>query len=407
MAATDDGDEMPSKAAPHHVPNDVLAMHRQRLASPWRKGQYISRTELADLVNQTLRDLFPGRSLNGLLADSRWIGKLERGDHRWSSPERRAALRHIFGVASDAELGLYIDRPTGEVISDEPHDPMTAGSLTPAATQPRSHAGRSGRQFDPSVMSPARRYNYWLGGKDHFAADRASGDRILTAFPHIPTAVRQNRAFLERTVQLLSGVGVRQFLDLGCGLPLYRNTHDIAQGVDPSARVVYVDHDPLVVATGQALMCSDPRGQISYLNADLRDADDILQNPAITSVFDPQRPIAVLMLAVLHYIPEDEQAITIVKQLTSNLPAGSHLVISHATLDFADAADVDQYDTLVAAGDLDVRARTRDQISALLNGLDLVEPGIISVTDWHPRPAGDERPSAYEAAMYGTVGRVP
>ncbi|MEV6303886.1 SAM-dependent methyltransferase [Actinoplanes sp. NPDC051861] len=395
-------DEMPRSAATPVSRNDVFDGRRRRLPSPLRRGQFISRRELADAVNQALHDLFPRHRLDGLLVNERWIGQVERGESRWPAPQRRAALRRVFGVDDDAQLGLYSPRRTGELADDDTDAPVDA-----VLSRPVTGTGTcSGRRSGPLLANPARRYNYWLGGKDNYADDRASGDLIAEAFPTVRDAARANRAFLGRSVRHLARSGVRQFLDLGCGLPAAENTHEIAQRVAPQSRIVYVDNDPLVMVHARALMCADPPARIGYLEADLRDPETIMRAPQVAAVIDLNQPVGVLLLAVLHYIRDDEQATHIVKRLLDGLPRGSHLVISHATTDFADASQVARYETMVAAGDIDVRARTHDQVGGLLAGLDLIDPGIVAVTHWHPDPAHDERIPA-GIGVYGAVGRIP
>ena len=248
-------------------------------------------------------------------------------------------------------------------------------------------------RIDTSVPHPARRYNYWLGGKDHFAADRASGDEIAAAFPTVRTAVLANRAFLRRAVRhLTEEAGVRQFLDIGTGLPVPDNTHELAQRADPTARVVYVDNDPIVLTHARALLTGTPEGRTAYLEADLR------------ATLDLDRPVALLLVAILHFIHTDEAALPVVRTLLSALPSGSYLVATNATVDFADEAGAAAYRAMFAAGRTDGYARTAAQFGAFFDGLDLVPPGIVAVCDWRGS-FPDATPA--DVAMYAAVGRKP
>ena len=190
------------------------------------------------------------------------------------------------------------------------------------------------RGFDARVAHPARVYDYWLGGKDNFEADRIAGEATIAAYPAIRASARANRAFLARTVRYLAAeIGIRQFLDIGTGLPTANNTHEVAQAVAPESRIVYVDNDPLVLSHARALLTSSPEGVTAYLDADLRDTDRILKLAADT--LDFSQPVAIMLLAILHYIPDLDQAQQIVARLVSGVPSGSYLVISHAASDIS------------------------------------------------------------------------
>ncbi|WP_067500769.1 SAM-dependent methyltransferase [Actinoplanes sp. TFC3] len=251
--------------------------------------------------------------------------------------------------------------------------------------------------IDTTVAHPARRYDYWLGGKDNFAADRASGDVIAAKFPAIRTAVVENRRFLKRAVSYLSATaGVRQFLDIGTGLPTADNTHEVAQRLDPTSRIVYVDNDPLVLVHARALLTSSPAGATTYVDADLRDTATILDSADL----DFTEPVAVLLLAILHFIPEDDDLYAIVRRLTGALPPGSYVVISHATSDYLSPEAAEEINSgKHGAG----RLRTRDEIIALFDGLELVEPGVVPLGEWR---CEDTPPPADQVAMYAAVARV-
>jgi hypothetical protein len=258
--------------------------------------------------------------------------------------------------------------------------------------------------IDSSVMHPARRYDYWLGGKDNFAADRESGDAIAEKFPAIRTAVVENRRFLRRAVAYLSReAGIRQFLDIGTGLPTASNTHEVAQSIAPDSRIVYVDNDPLVLAHARALLTSDPAGATAYVDADLRDTDRILADPTLRAVIDLNRPVALMLLAILHFLPESDDPYAIVRHLTGSLPSGSYLVASHATSDYLPPELVSD---ISAGRHGQGRLRTRAEIAGFFDGLEVIEPGVVPVAEWR---AGDEpqpRPSAAETAMYAGVARI-
>jgi hypothetical protein len=261
--------------------------------------------------------------------------------------------------------------------------------------------------LDTSVAHPARRYNYWLGGKDHFAADRESGDLLAAAFPTARIAARENRDFLRRSVRYLATAGIRQFLDIGTGLPVPDNTHEIAQHIAPDARVVYVDNDPIVMSHARALTVDTPPGRTGYIEADLREPESILGHPQLRDTLDLDQPVALLLVAVLHFIHDDDQAAGVVRRLLDALPAGSFLVASNLTLDHAPPEQVTKHEELLAAGRTDARARNRAEFGRFFAGLELVEPGIVAVSDWLPDRPGSQRPSATDVAIYGAAGRLP
>ncbi len=261
-------------------------------------------------------------------------------------------------------------------------------------------------RIDTTVPHPARRYSYWLGGKDHFAADRASGDAIAARFPAVVTLARANRAFLGRSVRFLAESGVRQFLDLGTGLPAPDNTHEVAQRVAPDARVVYVDNDPIVMGHARALLLGDPRGKTTYLEADVRDPEAILTHPSLLETLDLTRPVGILLVTTLHFVHDDEQVAAVVRRLVDAVPSGSHLVVTHGTMDFSTPDGVAAYEKMFAAGGTDVRARPRSVIEQYFAGLEIVEPGIVPVGDWRPDETTD-RPVSADLQIYGVVGRKP
>jgi hypothetical protein len=267
------------------------------------------------------------------------------------------------------------------------------------------HAGAdSVYGFDARVAHPARVYDYWLGGKDNFAADRIAGEETIAAYPAIRASARANRAFLARSVRYLAAeAGIRQFLDIGTGLPTASNTHEVAQSVAPDSRIVYVDNDPLVLAHARALLTSRPEGATAYLDADLRDVDEILEQAAGT--LDLTQPVGVMLLAILHYIPDLDQARRIMARLVSAIPSGSFVTISHAASDISPEAMAEMIKRMNQhLAEANHVGRTRDVVAGFFDGLDLLEPGVVKVTQW--RPASDVEAGG-PTSMWGGVGRKP
>ncbi|MEU8236170.1 SAM-dependent methyltransferase [Actinoplanes sp. NPDC048967] len=261
-------------------------------------------------------------------------------------------------------------------------------------------------RIDMTRPHPARRYDYWLGGKDNFQADREAAEAIAAVFPHIRTAARENRAFMQRAVShLAAGTGIRQFLDIGTGLPTANNVHDVAQGIAPESRIVYVDNDPLVLTHARALLTSSEQGATAYIDADVRDPEKILRDPAVRETLDWSKPVALLLVAVLHFVEDAEDPYGIVRRLVDELPAGSYLVLSHATFDPLDPETIAAMNAVNEGIKPRFSPRTLAEVSRFFEGLDLLEPGIVSVSDW--RPEGDgPRPSPAEATGYGAVAAV-
>ena len=254
-------------------------------------------------------------------------------------------------------------------------------------------------RIDESVAHPARRYNYWLGGKDNFAADRKSADAIQAQYPDIRTAALGNRHFLQRTVRYLAAeAGIRQFLDIGTGLPTADNTHEVAQRIAPASRIVYVDNDPLVMAHARALLTSHPQGRTDYIEADLREPRTILSDPKLNEVLDLEQPVALMLVAVLHFLGDDQRPHAVVRELLDHLVPGSYMVASHATGDFLDQSTREQLNRY------DFVLRDKDQFSEFFTGLELIEPGISPITAWRPDSAEVVDPR--EASVYGAVARV-
>jgi hypothetical protein len=258
---------------------------------------------------------------------------------------------------------------------------------------------RPAQQLDTSVARQARIYDYLLGGKDNFAADREAAEQAMAAFPGLAAWARNNRAFLARAVRyLVEEAGIRQFLDVGTGLPTADNTHEVAQRIAPESRVVYVDNDPVVLVHAQALLTSSPEGATDYINADLRDPAAILQAAAAT--LDFTQPVAVMLLAILHVITDADDPWAIVARIMAAVPPGSYLVISHPARDIHAEAIAEMTERFnQRMGGVLSRGRTRDEVARFLAGLDLVDPGIVPAPRWRPDPGIEPRVDPAYAAM--------
>jgi O-methyltransferase involved in polyketide biosynthesis len=240
-------------------------------------------------------------------------------------------------------------------------------------------------KIDTSVPHSARIWNYWLGGKDNYPVDRAAGDQTREVLPEIVEIARHSRAFLGRVVRYLTAeAGIRQFLDIGTGLPTVDNTHEVAQRIAPESRIVYVDNDPLVLAHAQALLTSAPPGATDYIDADARDPETILRAAARTLDFD--EPVGVIMLGILPFIGDDAEAQGIVRRLMAAVPAGSHLAITHSTSEITGDRVVEAVRQWNEVAATPYHLRTPAQIAAFFEGLELVEPGVVSCPRWRPEP---------------------
>ncbi|RFS85155.1 SAM-dependent methyltransferase [Actinomadura spongiicola] len=248
--------------------------------------------------------------------------------------------------------------------------------------------------IDTSVPHSARVWDYWLGGKDNYPVDREAGDAVLRLLPGIAASAKHDRAFLGRAVRFLVSNGIRQFLDLGTGLPTVDNTHEVAQRVAPSSRIVYVDNDPLVLAHARALLTSTAEGACDYIEADIRDTGPVLTGAART--LDFQQPVGLMLLGVLNHILDDEEAQSIVTELLEALAPGSYLVISHtcdATTDELDGEAMRQaVREVMERGGTPICARSPEQIERLLSGTRLLEPGVVSCSRWRPDPSPWQEP---------------
>jgi S-adenosyl methyltransferase len=260
--------------------------------------------------------------------------------------------------------------------------------------------------IDTSRPHPARTYDYFLGGKNNFAADREVADRVLAGWPTIRIGVRENRKFLARVVRYLAGeVGIRQFLDIGTGLPTADNVHEVAQAVAPAARIVYVDNDPLVLAHARALLTSSPEGRTAYIHADLRDPVAILNDPVVREVLDFNQPIALMLIAILHMIPDEEKPAEILATLLDALPSGSYIVASHITGEHSAGAAAGE--RTFQQGGMAAQWRDSDVFARLaFSGLELVPPGVVLTSEWRDDEPGP-RPTPADVSAYGGVARKP
>jgi hypothetical protein len=261
-------------------------------------------------------------------------------------------------------------------------------------------------EIDTEVPNSARIWNYWLGGKDNFPVDRDAGDDYRAIYPEIVDVARASRRFLTRAVRYLAGQAqVRQFLDIGTGLPTADNTHEVAQRVAPDAKVVYVDNDPVVLAHARALLTTTTRqGDTAYIDADLRDPDTILGAAART--LDFTQPVGLMLLGILGHIEDDEEARSIVKRLMDALPPGSYLTICDGTNDISEAG-VEAQRRYNESGAVPYRLRSATQVTAFFEGLEVVEPGVVSCPRWRPDPNDRSRGLPAEMDQFAGVGRKP
>jgi hypothetical protein len=331
---------------------------------------------------------------------------------------------------------------TPAAVADRPHGAVPAGPSTDhgaghgAGHRPGPEAGDSGPEqgqpwgpppagLDVSLPHPARVRNYWLGGRDFYAADKAAGEEIGREFPHLAEAARAERAFLVRAVRFLAGPArIRQFLDVGAGLPAGGNTHEIAQGIAPDTRIVYADHDPAVILHAKTLLsnpmlASTRDGAVYYADADLRDVAAVLA--AASTTLDPARPVALIMLGILGHIDDFGAARSITSQLMNELPAGSYLVIADGVAD-GDSVGSDSVGSAQRRYDASARPRygasapapyllrKPDELTSFFAGLDLTEPGVVPCPQWRPDGRGADLPGGRDdagTAAYCGVARKP
>jgi len=278
-------------------------------------------------------------------------------------------------------------------------DPSGRGDRGPAGGPAPATPG-----FDTSVAHPARIWDYFLGGKDNFAADRVAAQGVLEVMPTMAMVARAGRAFLAAAVHYLAtSGGVSQFLDIGTGLPTANNTHEVAQRASQQARIVYVDNDPIVLSHARALLTSGPDGKTAYVDADIRDTDRILAEAART--LDFSQPVAVMLLAVLHFVPDADDPYKITSRMLEALPSGSFLALSHASSDIETglvAAGTERYNQRSA---VPITPRSRAQVTRFFDGLDIVDPGVVPLGHWHPGPL--QQFDSPGLPTYCAVGRKP
>ncbi len=258
-------------------------------------------------------------------------------------------------------------------------------------------------QIDTSVAHPARVYDYWLGGKDNFAADREAAERVLAVVPDLRFRVRANRAFLARATRYLaSEAGIKQFLDIGTGIPSANNTHEVAQNIEPETRVVYVDNDPIVLTHARALLASGPRGVTQYVDGDLREPDRILK---AATILDFSQPIALMLFGIMHLVTDEEGPHRIVAEFVDALPSGSYLALSHPASDThqGQAEAQRRYNERVSTPQ---QLRSHDEVLRFFEGLELVDPGLVQVHRWRPDPT-DEAPATDAVSAHGGIARKP
>jgi S-adenosyl methyltransferase len=258
--------------------------------------------------------------------------------------------------------------------------------------------------IDTSRPSAARVYDYYLGGKDNYAADREAGDRVLEASPGAARAARDNRRYLGRVVRYLAGeAGIRQFLDIGTGLPSGDNVHEVAQRIAPDARIVYVDNDPIVLSHARALLTSSPAGACAYIHADLREPGKILEQAAQT--LDFSKPVVLMLVAILHFIPDADDPRAIVAELVGTLAKGSYLALSATSLNnlsVAQSADLQVQYARTPSGV--VKLRSAEEIARFFEGLQLVEPGLVDITKWRPAEGEKAEQQPGDAVLLGGIG---
>ena len=256
-------------------------------------------------------------------------------------------------------------------------------------------------EIDTKTAHIARVYDFFLGGKDNFPADGEAAALILKGNPGMRDTCREQREYLRRAVRHLTGLGIRQFVDIGTGLPTQENTHEVAQAIAPETRVAYIDNDPIVLAHARVLMADRHHGRTVFIHADVRDPERLLADPALVDLIDFEEPVAVLLVGLLHFLPDHEQPGKIVKALLDAVPPGSYLVASHGTPDFApDIGKATQ--NAYQSSSMPCRVRTRDEVLDLLGGVELIEPGLVLLSEWHP---DGPVPDNAQKITYAAVGK--
>ncbi|MFD8609616.1 SAM-dependent methyltransferase [Streptomyces sp. NPDC059631] len=256
--------------------------------------------------------------------------------------------------------------------------------------------------IDTSRPHPARMYDYYLGGKDSYPVDEEAAKKVISFLPAIQTAARANRAFMRRAARFLADRGVRQFLDIGTGIPTEPNLHQVVQAVHPQSRIVYVDNDPVVLRHAEALLRSTPQGATKYIEADVREPGKILDETK--EILDFEKPVALSLVALLHFVSDEYKPYDLVHELLTALPSGSFLTLSHVTGDF-DAAAWDRAVQIYRASGVPAQVRSQAEFARFFTGLDLIDPGVQVVTDWLPEP--DQVLTGDQVPLYVGVARKP
>ncbi|MGI5347249.1 SAM-dependent methyltransferase [Streptomyces sp. CA-250714] len=266
-----------------------------------------------------------------------------------------------------------------------------------------SEAGFSPEQIDTTRPHPARMYDYYLGGKDNYEADRDAAQRVLDALPELAVTARSNRDFMHRAVRTAVGSGIRQIIDIGTGIPTSPNTHEVARQVNPDVRVAYVDNDPIVSTYAGAKLTNS--GNAGFVLADLKDPAGILDHPVTKELIDFGEPVALMLLAVMHFITDDEGAADIVRTMTERLPAGSYLILSHATADFKESDGFGKVEKVYnEESTASAQWRTKGEICAFFEGFDLLEPGVVQLPLWRPDGPVPTGADLAKHIGYGGVG---
>ncbi|MEV4047013.1 hypothetical protein RKD32_000309 [Streptomyces sp. SAI-195] len=270
-----------------------------------------------------------------------------------------------------------------------------------------SDSGWPADRIDTEHAHSARIYDYILGGKDYYPADREAGDAMVREWPALPVHMRANRDWMNRAVRWLAEeAGIRQFLDIGTGIPTSPNLHEIAQSVAPASRVVYVDNDPIVLTLSQGLLSSTPEGRTTYIEADFQHPEAVLESDEFRKTLDLAEPVALTVIAIVHFVLDEDDAVGIVRRLLEPLPAGSYLAMTIGTAEFA-PEEVGRVAREYAARDMPMRLRTIDEAHEFFEGLELTEPGIVQVHKWRPDGTGEQGIRDEDIAMYGAVARKP
>jgi SAM-dependent methyltransferase len=317
---------------------------------------------------------------------------------RLGSGRYRVSPRLVNQEGQSAVKGSDVvpESPEQREIQDDPAMPRRLSPLIDEAEE-------APPGIDVTQPHIARIYDHLLGGKTNFAADREAAAAAVAAFPALPVTARENRRFMARAVRYVAQRGVRQFLDIGTGIPTAPNTYEIAQRVAPDSRVVYVDNDPIVLVHARALMHGDPRGQTAYIQADMHEPDTIVNHPRLREVLDLSHPVALLLVAVLHSFEDSERPRHIVEELIDALPVGSYLIASHITAEFN--PNVEGVVRSYRARGVPFQARDQDEFAALaFEGLRVIEPGIVQLTDWHVDEDEWLRPKPTPEDMAGWCG---